>query len=149
MLNPNLDFMILFGTHSCGFQIRKASVHCVMTSQFVVKLWTIRESIRYSFFGGLLPRILRSLTSGERGSGGDKPPNFIGTIYPYCQLDFYLMVNDIFFFNLSSFIHLKYVVENNSNSHLRNQKISANLWVHSAIKGVHARVLLIDLRPDQ
>ena len=55
MLNPNLDFMILFGAHSCGFQIRKASVHCVMTSQFVVKLWTIRESIRYSFFWGFCP----------------------------------------------------------------------------------------------
>ena len=97
-----------------------------------------------------VPRILRSLTSGERGSGGDKPPNFIGTIYPYCQLDFNLMVNDIFFFNLSSFIHLKYVVENNSNSHLRNQKISPNLWVHCTVpsKGVNARVLLIDLRPE-
>ena len=72
MLNPNLDFMILFGTHSCGFQIRKASVHCVMTSQFVVKLCTIRESIRYSFFG-ISAQDIEVTYIKRRGSRGDKP----------------------------------------------------------------------------
>ena len=109
----------------------------------------LEKALGILFFGASAQDIEVTKTPGERGSGGDKPPNFIGTIYPYCQLDFNLMVNDIFFFNLSSFIHLKYVVENNSNSHLRNQTVSPKLWVHSAIKGVHARVLLIDLRPDQ